>query len=42
MGASGKDDAYMTQVDSLFDDGDLHSGYFRKVAGNRYYYIVCN
>lgn len=38
----GKDDAYMTEVDLLFDDGNLATGYFRKIAGDRYYYILCN
>lgn len=36
----GKDDAYMTEVDALFDDGSLSTGAFQKVADNRYYYIV--
>jgi prepilin-type N-terminal cleavage/methylation domain-containing protein len=42
MNGAAKDDAYMTQVDLLLDDGNLNTGCFRKIAGNRYYYIVCN
>lgn len=38
----GKDDLYMTEVDSLFDDGNLSTGGFRKIAADRYYYIVCH
>ncbi|MCF7974254.1 MAG: prepilin-type N-terminal cleavage/methylation domain-containing protein [Phycisphaerae bacterium] len=37
-----KDDLYMTQVDALFDDGNLDTGCFRKIAIDRYYYIICN
>ena len=42
MGESNRDDAYMTQVDSLFDDGNLSTGGFRKIAADRYYFIVCH
>lgn len=37
-----KDDAYMTQVDAMGDDGDLATGAFRKIAGDRYYFIVAD
>ena len=42
MGESNRDDAYMTQVDSLFDDGNLSTGGFRKIAADRYYFSVCH
>ncbi|MFG0259469.1 MAG: type II secretion system protein [Phycisphaerales bacterium JB041] len=35
-----RDDAYMTIVDALFDDGDLNSGMFQKLAEARYYLII--
>ncbi len=37
-----RDDAYMTQVDALFDDGDVNTGVFRKLAGDRYYYVMAD
>ncbi len=35
-----KDDAYMVQIDAAIDDGDLQTGSFQKLAGNRYYFVV--
>ncbi len=35
-----RDDAYMQVSDANIDDDDLTTGYFRKIAGDRYYYIV--
>jgi len=35
-----KDDAYMTQIDALIDDGDLATGGFRRLAEGRYYYLL--
>ena len=35
-----QDDTYMQEIDAAFDDGSLTTGYFRKIAGNRYYFIV--
>jgi len=35
-----EDDAFMTEVDSQFDDGDLLTGAFRKIDADRYYYII--
>lgn len=35
-----RDDAYMLVIDQTFDDGDLATGHFRKIASDRYYYIV--
>jgi prepilin-type N-terminal cleavage/methylation domain-containing protein len=37
-----QDDDYMTLVDEYFDDGDLETGLFRKIANNRFYYIIAN
>lgn len=33
-------DTVMILVDEMFDDGDLNSGSFQKLAGDRYYYIL--
>ena len=33
-------DAYMEQIDAEYDDGDLATGVFRKIASDRYYYII--
>jgi prepilin-type N-terminal cleavage/methylation domain-containing protein len=33
-------DAEWTQVDALVDDGDLTTGAFRKLASDRYYFIL--
>ncbi len=35
-----RDDAYMVQIDALFDDGDLEAGAFQRLAAGRYYYII--
>ena len=35
-----RDDAYMLQIDEAMDDGDLDTGSFRKIAGDRYYMVV--
>jgi len=33
-------DPFMTQIDESFDDGDLATGKFRKIANDRYYYVL--
>lgn len=35
-----RDDAYMLLIDDAFDDGDLATGVFRKLAGDRYYFVI--
>ena len=35
-----RDDTYMRQIDAAMDDGDLATGSFRKIAGDRYYMVV--
>ena len=35
-----QDDAYMTIIDNMIDDGDLATGVFRKLAADRFYYII--
>jgi prepilin-type N-terminal cleavage/methylation domain-containing protein len=35
-----RDDAYMVEIDAILDDGDLASGAFRKLAGDRYYWVI--
>ncbi|MEM9882297.1 MAG: prepilin-type N-terminal cleavage/methylation domain-containing protein [Planctomycetota bacterium] len=35
-----RDDLYMRDIDALLDDGDLSTGVFRKIAEDRYYFIV--
>jgi prepilin-type N-terminal cleavage/methylation domain-containing protein len=37
-----RDDAFMQQIDAITDDGDLATGGFRKIANNRYYFIVAD
>lgn len=39
-GGPVQDDAYMTIVDGIYDDGDLATGMFRKIAADRYYAVV--
>ena len=35
-----RDDAFMTFVDEIFDDGDVNAGKFRKLGADRYYYVM--
>ncbi len=35
-----QDDDFMTTIDSRFDDGDLLTGAFRKLADERFYYVL--
>lgn len=35
-----RDDAFMTLIDAMFDDGDLNTGRFQKLAADRYYLII--
>lgn len=35
-----RDDAYMLEIDAAFDDGNLDTGEFRKIANGRYYFIL--
>jgi prepilin-type N-terminal cleavage/methylation domain-containing protein len=35
-----RDDAYMTRIDVMLDDGVLTTGTFRKIASDRYYWIL--
>ena len=37
-----RDDAYMAQLDAVVDDGDLVTGSFRKIDGDRYYFIIAD
>ncbi len=37
-----KDDAYMLEIDRIFDDNNLATGAFRKIADDRYYYVLAN
>ncbi|MDA0989409.1 MAG: type II secretion system protein [Verrucomicrobia bacterium] len=39
-GDSNPGDAYMAEIDAKYDDGNLATGIFRKIADDRYYYIV--
>lgn len=39
-GGTNPGDAIMLRVDETFDDGDLSTGLFQKLAGDRYYYIL--
>ncbi|MFG0283002.1 MAG: type II secretion system protein [Phycisphaerales bacterium JB039] len=40
MGGDDPGAAFMTQVDAIFDDGNLATGAFRDFGGSRYYYII--
>ncbi len=33
-------DTYMQEIDSAVDNGDLSSGFFRKLADERYYFVL--
>jgi len=35
-----RDDAFMLEIDVIFDDGDLTTGPFRRLAAGRYYYVL--
>jgi len=37
-----QDDAYMQKIDAVFDNGDLCTGQFRKIAGDRFYYVLAD
>jgi prepilin-type N-terminal cleavage/methylation domain-containing protein len=39
-GGTVRDDAYMQMIDAIFDNGDLNTGVFRKLDGDRYYWIL--
>ena len=39
-GGSNPGDTVMILVDERFDDGDLGTGSFRRLAGDRYYYVL--
>ena len=38
--AETRDDAYMQRIDLILDDGNLATGAFRKIANDRYYFIL--
>lgn len=35
-----RDDIYMNFIDDMVDDGDVNTGAFRKLAADRYYFVV--
>lgn len=37
-----RDDVYMAELDAAIDDGDLTTGGFRKIADDRYYFIIAD
>lgn len=39
-GGTSRDDAFMTEIDLMIDDGDLATGGFRKFAADRYYLVL--
>ena len=39
-GGADRDDTYMAIVDQILDDGDLATGVFRKIAAQRYYFVI--
>lgn len=36
------DDAVMSEVDAIFDDGDVETGMFRRIALDRYYCVIAD
>ncbi len=40
MGGGDPGAAFMSDVDAIFDDGNLATGAFRDFGGSRYYYII--
>ena len=38
--AENPGDPYLQEIDTICDDGDLASGHFRKLAVDRYYYVL--
>lgn len=40
IGGGNPGDAYMQEIDQSFDDGNLATGGFQKIAVDRYYYII--
>jgi general secretion pathway protein G len=42
MNGDDRGDAYMTEVDAIFDDGVLATGGFRRLAAERYYAVIAN
>ena len=35
-----RDDAAMAEIDAIFDDGDVETGAFRRIALDRYYCVI--
>ncbi len=35
-----RDDAFMTEVDAIFDGGNIEAGAFQRIAAGRYYWIL--
>lgn len=35
-----RDDAYMTDIDNMIDDGDINTGSFRKFGADRFYSVL--
>ncbi len=36
------DDDFMNEVDAIFDDGDVATGVFRRIAADRYYWVIAD
>ena len=41
-GNGNQDDEYMRKIDEVFDNGDLATGQFRKIAADRYYFVLAD
>ena len=39
---TARDDAYMQTIDAVVDNGDLATGFFRRVGARRYYFVLEN
>jgi len=40
QGGGHPGDTFMQQIDLIYDDGDLNTGGFRRIAADRYYHII--
>ncbi len=42
QGTAPPEDEFMRQIDEKFDDGNLNTGAFRKIANDRFYYVLAD
>lgn len=39
-GGESQDESFMAEIDQIMDDGNLATGSFRRIAGDRYYLLI--